>query len=1179
MEYFVRRAGRLLRTRVKYDEEQAVPLTTLKDCTVYQTRMNIGDRFVPPGIVITQKNGTVSGKRPSGSPVFSFETDTTLEHFVVDKQRLFALDRTGKAHIYHFNGTTPEVHDIHRHALGWCVVPNTRMMVTWNVLTLRVSDPDTNQDVFLKGHQARVTACAAASSTVASGDSKGTLCIWYVASWKRFHSIQTGATPVEQIVMTNDNVAVRTRSRVQQYDTTTGKHMFDLEVSATSVQFTHRGLVVAHDGILELFVKSESAMTLEYGAARLLPSVHSRTWCVKDRHLVEVDLSSSQEQWPGECLRWIREPRFPFTYKWPTHRYMDALALAVEEWLPKVETWEPPRTWFRHGPLKQAIWKWCAEHNVLLASDWMFLPDITLRPWFELCMGQLARRAKTFDYASHTMRLLEHVYRRKRLVETDVLKWCWFHHGKMRMRGILLHLTDVNERLMNIVAADNGSPTAIMCFRPQTVADILALGFVCTFVRLLNDYHCRFAPSDETRKVYQRLTNFVFTAMDDDTCDIPMPDTGAWKPVKRFMPTDVGSYIKTERGNGFVTRVVHAPGSQVVHWQPLSQQDACELKETPVEMWTYHCPNAPHTMLECALTLMDADKWARKEALVPFTWFESEVGAFHCLGQLVRIFDQSMRVVRAVWDDTGASIETTTSMVVRESEQLPILVESDEWSYVADGAYDLTPLRIKVAAAVSKKRLRLPVGYASVLLSCCPGQTMVAERRWDINIGVTAATSDAKSFVVGMKNGCIYDFDCVASFAFPKRSFQYHSTSVLSLHMYEDRLLSLSDDKLCIWCLKTGTMLFAKNAREHYMTAVPYVAMQFWILERGDYTRATLWDIEDEIPLRQIQLPKGDQYVNAFHVDSLSVLVSNSLVVLWSEERIEHEYTLDLDGTVTCLCETPGGIAGGTSGGSIFMLEFETQKVTHWASLGNIVTTAMAKLPGTTCLVLGDAVGHLTLWNASTHAFESRSGISSTSIEHIFVDSIFAFVVHRRHVKLVSIVQERGALSCHSLYNIITWSPRWQNIVLSQAETHVKPVVKECLRVKNALALALDIVEICSEEYSARTLWCDDEMVDLLLDTPAAASKNILKRLVAFKGPRIDCPICGDDGTKDTVSFLPACHHRFHTKCIHEHIQKTPEWDEQMQYEYALTVALRCPTCRTPFKATDVKIDHLLNCT
>jgi len=1179
MEYFVRRAGRVMRTRVKYDEEAAVPLTTSADCLVHQARMDVGDRFVAPGIVISQKNGLVSGKRASGMSLFSFPVEKTLNNFIVDKQRLFALDRTGKAHIYHFDGTTPEIHDIHHQPLGWCVVPNTRMLVTWNVLSLRVTDPDKSTDLFLKGHRSRVTAAVAASSTVATGDMSGQVCVWYVASWKRFHDIKTGSQPVEQIVMTDYLLALRTSNTVQQYDTTTGKKTFGVGISATAIEYTSRGLVVAHDKRLELFANKESTIVLEHGVSRLLRSVHSRIWCVKDRHFEQLDLSDAIEKWTDACLRWIRQPRFPFHHKWPTLRYMDVLALAADEWLPAVDVWDPPRTWFRHQRLKQAVWKWSVAHNAAFAIKWMFLPKPSLQSWFEMCIAELVKRTETFDYNNHTVSLLEHVCRRKRIVEESVYKWCWFHHGKMRVRAILLRLICIDAQLLNIVASDPGCAVSIMCFRTETIQDMVEAGFVCTFIRLLEAYHTRFCPTDETRKVYQCISNYVFTSMVVETCDIPMTDTGRWTPVRRFMPTDVGKYIKTTQGVGFVTRVVLKPTFQTVYWRPITTDAECELSARGVHVWSYHFKRAPHTMLECALTLLNAEKWSRSEAFVPFRWFESEVGAFECHGQLLHVLDKSMRVVQAVWDETGASIETATSMTVRESEQLPITFLREEWSYIADAAYELTPMRLKVCSFVSKKQLELSSGYASELFSCCPSDTIVQEHRWDINTAVTASTSDTRSFFVGMKNGAVCEFDSVASFGFPKRSFHYHATSILSLCVFESRLLSLSTDTLCIWCLRTGTMRFCKDTFEHYTVAIPYVAMQFWVMEHGECTRATLWDIEDEIPLRQVVLPEGEQYVGAFHIDGLSALVSNCNVTVWSEERVEREYTLALDGAVTCLCETPNGIAGGTAGGSVFMLDFDTEKVMQWTAIGGIVTTAMATLPGTNYIIVGDAIGHLTLWNSQTHAFERNDALSSASIEHIYVESIFAFVVHRCHVKLVSIIHERGALSCHSLHNIMTWSPVWKTKILSHITKHVKPVVTECLRTKKVLPVALNLIGACSEEYAHRPIWCDDKIVELLMDTHHSLSKTILKRLVAFKGPRIDCPICADSDNDDTVSFLPQCHHRFHTKCISEHIEKLPEHNEQMQYEYALSVQLRCPTCRAPFKPTDVKLDHLLNST
>jgi hypothetical protein len=443
-----------------------------------------------------------------------------------------------------------------------------------------------------------------------------------------------------------------------------------------------------------------------------------------------------------------------------------------------------------------------------------------------------------------------------------------------------------------------------------------------------------------------------------------------------------------------------------------------------------------------------------------------------------------------------------------------------------------------------------------------------------MDVPVTTATSDMKTFVVGLRNGTIYEFEHMSNFNYPMRSFMRHETPILSLHIFENRLLSLSEDILCIWCLKSGILLFNKTSELQFVTVIPYVAMQYWVVEYGDYCIATIWDLEDEIPVKKIIFPEGKHFLSAYHIQDMSVLVSTTQAILWSENQVEHVYDIHISGVITCVSPTEDGIVGGTSTGNIFMLRFDTKEILEWSSLGSVVT-AMAPLAHSKSIIAGDAAGHLSIWNTAEAEFELSVPISSSPIEHIYVDSIFAFVIHARHIKLVTIMQDRAGLSCQCISNIMTWSYPWKKKVLLHTISIVKPAVKECLRQRKNLTTTMDIIEECTEDYAHRKEWCDEDTVELLLDIPA--SKLILKRLITFQGPRIDCPICGDPETKDSVSFLTVCHHRFHTGCINEHIRKTPEYHQEMQYEYALTVELKCPTCRAPFVSEDVKLDNILN--
>lgn len=1176
MEYFVRRAGRTLCTGVKYEEEKSIPTVTLKDCVINTNTIDLGDIFVEPGIIITQKNGTITGRRPNNFVAFSFKSDLTLQNFIVDGRRLFALDAAGKAHVYYFNGTTPEIHDIHRHPSGWCIVPNTRMMVTWNILTLRVYDPDTTQDIFLKSHQSRVTAGVAGKSVVVTGDNQGFVCIWYVSSWKCFHKIKTGSEAIEQLVISDTMVAIRTRNSVYQYDIETGKQIFSTEAMARSIGYNNRGLIVAHRDFIEFIVDDESRVAFDAVVSRIVPSVHSRCWCIQDKTLSYIELTTAIEKWPDECIKWIRNPKFPFEHTWPTSRHMDVLALSVEEWLPKVTSWQPPRQWFRHDTLRTAIWSWAARNNITLAVQWLFLTANKLKPWYEMCIREAEDIVTSFEFSEHVMHILEHIYKRTTIHSEPILKWCWFHHGKLKMRPIIMRLVENEFSFMDIIAEEPATDTAMLCFHTSTFKMMMESGYVATFLRLLNAFHTRYLPTDETRKIYQYIVRHLFTVIDDSNCDIPLPDTGKWVPKKRFLPTDVGKYIKTKHSSGFVENVIYREEGQTVMWIPTTRRAPIELKEE-AHVWSVYFESEPHTLMECALHILNVEKWSGIAQVIPFRWFESEIGAFISEDTLISIFDKSMRIQKAMWDESGASIQTTSNTIIHESEGLPVETESPEWSYLEDSTYDLTPLKIKLCSIASKKRVYLNIEYSTELLSSCLAAPIVEQHSWEMQVPVTAATSDLKTFIVGLRNGKIYEFEHMSNFSYPMRSFLAHETPILSLNIFEDRLLSLSEEILCIWSLKNGNNLFTKTTELQYCTAVPYVAMQFWVIEYGEYCIATIWDLEDEIPVKKVVLPEGKHFLSAYHVQNMSVLVSTTQAILWSEDQVEHVYDINISGVITCISPTENGIIGGTSTGNIFMLHFDTKEIHEWSSLKSIVITAMVPLKNTKSIIAGDSNGNLTIWDTTESQFELAVPISSSPIEHIYVENIFAFIVHARHIKLVTIMQERAGLSCKCIYNIMTWSYPWKNKVLLNTIDIVKPAVKECMKQRKHLSIAVDIIEECTEDYANRKDWCDEDTVELLLDIPAEASKLILKRLVTFKGPRIDCPICGDPETKDSVSFLKTCHHRFHTGCIAEHIRKTPEYHQEMQYEYALSVELKCPTCRAPFVSEDVKLDNILN--
>jgi len=1173
----VRRAGKTIITNVKYEEEKGVPATILKDCLHHQMELDSYETFVKPGIIIRQTPDEICGSRTTGTKVFSFKTNTTLRHFIIDTNKLFAFDCDGRVHIFHFNGTTPEIHTI-RKPLGWCIVPNTRIMVTWNELSLCVYDPDTTTNKTLRKHNARVTAAQSATAVVATGDSIGHLCLWFVSSWKCFHDINVGER-IDQIILNESTVCVRTATQIKVYNITSGVLDFCVKNQVfKSCQFHPMGILVARDKSVDLYdAEGTELLTFEHKCSKLLQSVGSRCWSLENDHLIELEITRAIVQWKEDCLTWIQQPQFPFYHTWPTSRYMDVFAMSVNEWAPKIKLWDPPRQWFRHHELRNAIWKYAVDNDVSIAHSWSFLSDI--RPWIEMCRGKIIELTTNYDFLPHTINLIEHIYRKVDLKHENILKWCWYHHEQVRMRSIIILLAEMDNdsRFISLLDEPNITSHTILCVSIHAILQWLHDGHVDMMIKWLHAYHQQYSPTNTTRKIYNAIVHYIFLHIEEDTCDIPLPHSGTWKQKTRLFPSDIGKFAKTSFLSGFITSVeLKENREDVVYWKPITRTRECLLIETPL-LWEFHHKRGPHTMFECALFVLDDDIWSGQNKVVPWQWFNSDVGAFMSRGLLISVFDKAMRIEYATWDDTGASIHTSSDTDIREDDNLPIEIEKSEWAYKEDCAYDHAPLKLKICNIIAKNKVHVNLDYCFRILKCCQADTIAIEHSWDMSIPVTAAAHHHNIFLVGFENGNMLEFESLSDFNYPSRSFNNHSTAILSIYIYDEKAISISEYTMSFWCLTTGTCLNFFESKQQYYDIVPYVRATCWVIECGDYMTATIWDIEDTIPLKQLQLPCVQRPFTTHLQHGLSVLVADEKIILWSEEKVEQPIECSVEGLILTVTASEHGIVGATSRQRLFTMNFETHEMSDWSSETNISTIAL--LSKTNFIVTGDKRGKLSIWNLDSHENDYSMTISHTPIEKIYIQNMFAFVVHPHHIKLVSIVQDRCVLSCNVVFNMMTWSTRWKTRVMQSLESYIRPIVMECLKTRHGLSTTMDLLEQCTEEYSHRPMWCSDDIVEHLLELPLRTSKLVLKRLISFKGPRIDCPICGDANTKDSVSFITTCHHRFHTGCIAEHIRKTPEYHNEMQISYALAVDLKCPTCRVPFKSEQVKIDNILSCT
>lgn len=1156
--------------------KSGIPLYTLHDCLVSKRELRPNDDFIAPGIMVSQHGGRVHGTYPDGANYFSFECEKPLKNWMISGRKLYAYDSKGTVHVFPLDFSGTSTFPLSRKPHGWCMVPKTSTILHWNVLTLQVTDLNSSEHTVLREHVSKVLDGDASGGTAATGDHLGVLCIWYVASWKCHHNIKTGHEPCHQVRLRRDNqVAVRNDTKIEAYCVVTGKHLFRISVVAHCIEWATYGLVVCTREHVTAYIHGVPAICFEHKASQVFRSVHDRIWTTRRDELLELKLNTNIAEWPTKLIGWMEAPSFPVPSEtWPK-RYLEVLAISATQWIPKCTHWDPPRLWFRHTALREAIFDAVLHHErYSMAKKWSFLSN--RGSWFSKCETKLDTLVLNISFSEKTLELLRLCYKHVR--SKDIYQWCWFHHGRQAMKPILMHMTKQSD-FMDFIARKGGTPDSILCFTKQAVRNALRQDYFCIFIHWLRQYHTHYphAPSHHMRQIFTELLVHTYTHFDYNTIDIPLKETGSFKPVQNLTFAHKRAYVQIGHDRGFIRHIQFRPGKPAeITWCPLNSSIPQTIDHQNISIWTYTRKEGPRTMLECALTLLDEDLWTYQTTKKPWQWFRSEMGAFLAENTMVRIYEQTMRIESAAFSDSGGHIVTDTQFEVHESEPVAIEWLAPIWSYLDENLYHIVPLRLKLCHALSltTRRIDLPTRYASELLQCCGTKTVQQEYEWRVKTYATAMVSEYGRFFVGSKDGIIYEYNTLSTMERPLRTFESHQQPILQLELTMRCLISLCDEQLNVWDLEDGASVMSIVTDMTYVSIMLSAMPFFWVVEHNNKRPViTMWDIDTEIPIKRVDTTAYE--AGAIFSTSLptpTVIVSKTLYTLSNAETL----TLDIANDIMCVAGNTHGLCGGTNKGNIFMIHFDTNEITHWSPMERHAVTAMTAVPNTKLMIAGLANGMISIWDIEEDNFSLCMSIGKSPIHCLFAESMFVMASCSQSLKLVSVVHERAMVTVHAMNAVIFWSEAWKTRLLKSTADVLEPCIVECLLKDTATTAALALLDECTLEYQDRLLWCSPEFIDALLLAPIKF-KKIVRRLASFRGPRFDCAICGDDVSDDSVSYLTGCQHRFHTGCVAELIRKVPEHHNEMQYEYALEVVLKCPTCRAPFKSEDVLEDTFLN--
>ena len=1188
---FTRRDGVTVLEDIDTLSTPAIPGLLIKDCVVRDRQKDVNTEFISPGTFIHQNGEHVRGYDVDGTDLFSYACEKPLQDFIVDEERLFALDNDGSAYVFCKDAMVPQVHTIGRRPRGWHVVPKTNIVVVWNLLTATVIDWSSETRKALRNHSSRVTAACGNSNVTVTADAAGRVCIWYVASWTCFHEIRVGE-PVEQLEIVDNNVAIRCHHKITVMNVTTGKKDYTIPVRSANMCLTRDGMVVAHGPFVELFHKETSIVKLKHKTSFLFRSMNDRFWSLHNLDLKEIRLAHDCLEWTEECLAWIAHPVFPFQNEWPSNHYMDVLAMSCDEWLPKLKSYSVsmPYAWFEHKPLRMAIWEATLDNDVRLSHNWLFLEKETLAPWYDMCESFVLKRVQdSYEWDPKVVAILDATYMHMPIRHIDIKKWCWFHHGRISVRPVMMDIfeNDTLAEFLKTIANETSSPDAIMCVPVLAVGSWLRRGYMTVLMRWMRAYHKAYvvAPTHQMMDIYSMITQHCFDEMDRNNMDVPLSGTGTWKTHVRLTPMHVGRYARHAGTHGFIQSVAIQPdGERTVTWSPTHRAPSTQL-EGPFEIWEFATKEGPRTYLECALTLMRENEWSSNTSGRTWPWFRSENGASINRGLEISLYDEYMHILSAEWTNTGGVIKTTSDLTIGENDHVDIRCVSPRWSYIKRNLFHIAPLQLKINSilSLSSEKKYLATHYAEELLSCCQSENFREIMCWKPpEARVTCMISNRKYFIMGFEDGSIREYARVVSFHSCLRTFQKQSEPILSLILMDTRLIAICRSSFSVFSVPSGAFLFSNSTNFQHKGALAAGGGRMWIVEyAGMRPFVTLWDIVEEIQMYTIDastLESEIRFQNIVTCRGACAFGCLSNVITWQEDRFDTIHKLDIQGDITCMTAVDELLCGGTDEGVLFALNIDEDNLQQWVSPHGYAMTTIEPSPDRNHVVVGTVGGQIIVWDARHNALVHTLSLCKRPIASICFDNMFVSVAYSRKVVCLVFISGQSLLSCHTLQNIMNWSHSWRSRILRDAKNIVIPCAMACFQDSELVdSSVITLVEECTREYNDRLDWCQQKVVEALMKSQHPTALVIIQRLVQFRGRRFVCAICNDEESEDTISFLKTCQHRFHTGCLHELIRKVPEHHDQMQYEYALTVELRCPSCRVPFNEDDVQLDVFLN--
>ena len=496
------------------------------------------------------------------------------------------------------------------------------------------------------------------------------------------------------------------------------------------------------------------------------------------------------------------------------------------------------------------------------------------------------------EFSQQIFQLLEQTYQHITLDEPDIYKWCWFHHGRLCMRPILIYFGEHDNagQYFSTIVDEPISPDAVLSFSPLAATIALRQHHILFLLHCFQKYHNHYPhpPTQYMYKIFTIMLLHVCKFLTQDNFDVPLDNTGKWHPAPNWTPSHRGTYIRVLKDYGFITDVVIEEEEQTrtTYWRPHHSMRTLKLDEQNVDYWKFFKPNGPRTLLSVAFELLSNEQWSRTEIFTPFEWFRSETGAFLAQQASIKLFDETLQIVNAEWTEMGASMSTQNHLTITEAEQVPLKWQSSLWSYIDKNAYAIQLMQLKICntLVLTSHTPFIPLRYAQELLSCCVTPPIEHGGAWRIKWRTTAMITYANMLYMGTQNGSVYEFDSISDVDVPIRSFMAHECAIEHMQIKWSQLYTLSEELFAVWCLRTGSCLWSLTAQDMFHSFVVDSRHTAWLVSSNETQISVIqWHIDSQSPLRCTNTLNLTKPIFTFSQPAPGMLMGN--VIQWLHDN------------------------------------------------------------------------------------------------------------------------------------------------------------------------------------------------------------------------------------------------------------------------------------------------------